>query len=133
MFFQKQIAQALLEAVDLAHRRKLIEVGLQLDPLLRPEVVPMPAHQRQQPAMLAANRIDLSPTRQKVVIDQANHMEPVGHDFRLGEVFAHHRPVPAGQIHAHHSHPLLARHFRQVILQGRFTPPQHHIEDPVPL
>ena len=68
--------------------------------LLRAEIVPMAAHQRQQSAILRPDRIEILPAGQKVMIDQPDHVEAVGHDPRLGKVLAHQGAITGGQIHA---------------------------------
>jgi len=47
----------------------------------------MAALQRDQAAVFGSDRIDLAPTGQEVVVDQADHMEPVGDNERLGKLF----------------------------------------------
>jgi len=37
-------------------------------------------------------------------MDDADDMEAVGHDARVGKVQPHQRAVAGGQIHAHHTH-----------------------------
>ena len=39
-----------------------------------------------------------------MVVDEANHVEPIGHDARVGEVFADQRAIGGRQIHAHPTH-----------------------------
>src|SRR5215467_1313232 len=81
--------------------------------------------------MLGAGRVDLPPTGQKMMVDQTDDVEAIGHDLSFRKVLADQGAVSAGQIHANHSHPLLARQLRQICLQSSLTAAQHDIEDAV--
>lgn len=62
----------------------------------------MTTQQREQAAVLAADRIQVPPAGQEVVIDDADDMETVGHDACIGEVQVEQGAVGRRQIHAHH-------------------------------
>jgi hypothetical protein len=70
MFFQQQVAKVLFEAIDHCQRGKRIQVGLQLGLLFRFEVMTVAAHQREQTAVFAGNRIYVLPAGQEVMVDQ---------------------------------------------------------------
>jgi len=48
----------------------------------------VPAHQRQQPTVLAGDGIDLAPAVQEVMIDDADDMEAVGDGAGVLQVLA---------------------------------------------
>src|SRR5437867_2192924 len=56
----------LLEAVDEFQRGIFFQIGGEPQLLLRAQVMAVTAHQRQQPAVLAGERIDLAPAVQEV-------------------------------------------------------------------
>ena len=89
----------------------------------------MAAHQREQAAILGPDRIDLAPAGQEVMVDEADDMEAIGHDLRVGKVLADQRAIDARQIHADDPHAIFARQLRQVALQRGFAAAQHHVED----
>jgi len=64
----------------------------------------VPPQQRQHTAILATGRIEVTPARQEVMIDDTDHVEAVGANARVGEVEPHQRAVAGGQIHTHHTH-----------------------------
>src|SRR5579862_1725584 len=99
--------------------------------LLRLQVVTMTAHQAQQTPMLCSHRIQFLPASQEVMVDDADHMETIGHDSGLGKVLSDQRAIHAGQIHAHHFHQLLALQFFQPGFQRRFAAPGHHVVNAV--
>ena len=112
-------------------RRLLDQVGQQSQFLLGFEIVAMPAHQRHQSAVLGADRIDLPPAGQEVVVDQADHMEPVGHDQRVGEVFSDDGTVDRRQVHTDHQHLLFAFQMKEIRFQRRFRAAQRDVVDAV--
>src|SRR6516225_9634088 len=64
-----------------------------------------------------------------MVVDEADHVETIGHDLGLGEVLADQGAVGARQIHADDAYAVLSRQFRQVGFQSGLTASQHDIED----
>src|SRR5690348_182531 len=60
----------------------------------------VPAHEREEAAVLGAHRIDLAPASQEMVIDQPDHMEAVGHDHRIGKLELDDGAVHRRQVHA---------------------------------
>src|ERR1700731_1706982 len=80
MLFQQQVAQPLLKPVDEFQGGMFSQVGGELELLLGSQIVAMPAHQRQQPAVLAGDGIDLAPAVQEVMVDDADDVEAVGHN-----------------------------------------------------
>src|SRR5690348_13217178 len=63
------------------------------------------------------------------MINEADHVESIGHDLGFGEVFAYDGAVDAGQVHTDDTDALLARQSLQIRRQSGFTAPQHHIEN----
>jgi hypothetical protein len=51
----------------------------------------------------------------------------------LGKYFFTNARYDAGQVHAHHLHPIPSRQFGQVRLQRRIATAEHHIKYRVPL
>src|SRR4051812_47677212 len=51
----------------------------------RGTIVAMPPHQRDRAAVFRADLVDLPPAGQKMVIDAADHVKPIGDDHRLGK------------------------------------------------
>ena len=100
MFFQQQVAEPLLESVDLVQRRVLCQVRQQACFLLEFEVMAVAAHQGHEAAVLGADGVDLAPARQEVVVDETDHVEAVGHDQSLGEVELDDGAIDGGQVHA---------------------------------
>ena len=62
----------------------------------------MTSHKADQATVLATFRIVLLPDLQEVLVDQANDMESVGHDGRVGEVLPGDTPVGFRQVHDDH-------------------------------
>ena len=91
----------------------------------------MAPHQREQAAVLGANRIDLSPAGQEVVIDEPDHVKTVGHDDRLGKMLSDDRAVDHCQVHAHDPHLLFTLKPKEIGLQGRFGTAEYDIVDAV--
>lgn len=108
MLLQEQIAEPLFEPVDHLQRRILGQIGAQPFQLLGPEIVPMAAHQGEQSAVLRSDGVQIAPAVQEVMIHQPNHMEPVGHDQRIGEMFVHQRAIVGRQVDSHHAHQMFA-------------------------
>src|SRR5689334_8521803 len=131
MLFQHQVAEALFEPIDLAERRELVEVALQLGFLVRIEVMAVPPHQREQAAMLGSEGIDFPPTSQELMVDEADDVETVGHNLGLGKMLAHDGAIDAGQVHADDPYTILTGEFGQVVLQSRLTAAEHNVEDGV--
>jgi hypothetical protein len=96
------MAQPLFEAVGGSQHRVKLEITLQPGLLLRLQIPSVTAHQRDQTAVFAGHWIQLPPKRQEVMIDEPDDMEPVGHNLRIREAFAHKGAVGAGQIDTHH-------------------------------
>lgn len=72
------------------------------------QMVRMPSHEGQQAALPRASRIEVAPTGQKVLVNEANDVEAIGHNARVGEMFAYQSAVSGGQVHAHQTHPRFA-------------------------
>ena len=72
MLLQQQITETLLKAVDDREQRVLAEILLQAHQLIRAQIVPMAAHEREQAAVFGAYRIEIAPASEKVLVDQAN-------------------------------------------------------------
>ncbi len=113
-FFQQQITEPLLEAVDEFQRRVRSQVIGKPCSLLRLQAVAVAAQEREQAAVLTRHRIQFLPAGQEVVIDEADHVEAVGHDAGLREMLTNQGTVDAGQIHAHHPHAGLAFQARHI-------------------
>jgi hypothetical protein len=77
--FQEQITELLFEVVNRFQRRTLAKVNGQPLLLFR-LVMPMPAHQRQQTAMLRVHRARFFPAGQEVMMDDTDNVETVGHN-----------------------------------------------------
>ncbi len=131
VFLEEQVAEALFEAVDEVQGRVLGQIGQQAKALIGFEVVPMPSHQREQTAVLAARRIDLSPAGQEVVVDEPDDVEAIGDNDRLGEVLTHDGTVNHRQVHADDPNLLFAFHGMQIRLQGRFRAAERDVVDPL--
>jgi len=131
VLFEQQVAELLFEPVDGIEGGPLGEIGHEPQLLFRFEVMAMAAHERQQSPVLRAHRIDLSPAGQEVVVDETDHMEAVGHDYGLGEVFPDQAAVNGGQVHADDPHQLLALQAQAIGLQRRFRAAQRDIVDAV--
>jgi len=78
MLLQKQVAEPLFEAVNEFQRGIFFQIGGEPELLIGAQIVAVAAHQRQQPAVLTGG-IDLAPAVQEVMVDDADHMEAVGH------------------------------------------------------
>src|SRR5690349_4672101 len=57
------------------------------------------------------------------MINEADHVESIGHDLGFGEVFAYDGAVDAGQVHTDDTDALLARQSLQIRRQSGFTAP----------
>jgi hypothetical protein len=123
----------LFKPVDHSDGRELLKICLQSGDLPWFQIVAMTPHQTEQTPALASVWIDFPPARQEVMHDQPNYMEAVGHDAGIGKLLLHQRAIRAGQVHAHHLHPIPSRQFGQVRLQRRFATAEHHIKYRVPL
>jgi hypothetical protein len=110
---------------------ELGQVGQQAEFLVGFEVVAMTPHQGHQAAVFRPNRIDLSPAGQEVVVDEADHMEAVRHDDRLGEVLADDRAIDDGQVHADYAHLLFDFQGKKIRLQGGFGAAERNIVNAV--
>jgi hypothetical protein len=64
--------------------------------------------------------VDLSPTGQEVVVDEADHMEAIGDNHRIGKLFLDDRSVDSGQIHADDPDLLFAFKTKEIGVQGGF-------------
>jgi hypothetical protein len=56
------------------------------------------------------------------MIDDANHVEAVGHDARIREVQPDQGAIVGGQVHAHHAHFGLAFQPLKIGLQRQLRP-----------
>ena len=97
--------------------------------LLRGQVMAVAAHEREQPAVLGADRIELLPASQEVMVHGADDMKAIGHDLCLRKVFPDQRPIGRCQIHANQLHQMLAFQPIQIALQRRLAAAEHHVED----
>jgi len=104
MFFQQEIAESLFKAVDHLQPGMDLQVGLKFFQLLRLEVVTVPAHERQQSAILGTDRVQIAPAIEKVVIYQPDDVKAIGDDQGVGKELAHQRAIHCRQIHAHHAY-----------------------------
>ena len=62
----------------------------------------MAPHQRKQATIAGTHAIDVPPAGQEVMIDDADDMEAIRYDARVGEVFVNQGAVGRSQVHAHH-------------------------------
>ena len=130
MLLQQQVAEPLFEAVDQLQGRMCGQIGGQAK--LSDRARRLWRWRRisdSRPRFLRAYRIDVSPAGQEVMIDEANDMEAVGHDARIGEVHADQGAIVRGQIHAHHPHLGFAFQPLKIGLQGELRAAQHHVVD----
>src|SRR3954464_14815837 len=66
-----------------------------------------------------------------MVVDQANDVEAIGHDFGVGKVLANDRAVNARHVHADNLDAVFAGQLLQIMLQSRFTASEDDVEDGV--
>src|ERR1017187_4999378 len=92
-------------------------------------MVAMTAQQREQAAVLAADRVQVPPTGQEVVVDDADDMEAIGHDACVGEVQVDQGAVGRGQIHAHHFDLSLALQMLEIGAQRELGSAEYDIID----
>ena len=59
----------------------------------------MPVHQRQQSSIFSPQRVDGLPEFEEMMIDEANDVETISHDFGIGEIFASQVAVGLREIH----------------------------------
>jgi hypothetical protein len=130
-FFQQQITEPLLEAVDEFQRRVRSQVIGEPCSLLRLQAVAVAAHEREQSAVARACGIEFAPAGQERVVDDANHGEAVGHDARVGEALAHERAIRRREVHAHHADVGFALEPRQIGLERAFRAAENHVIDSV--
>lgn len=76
----------MFDSEDTLQRRTLGEVGRQTVSLTGFEVVLMAPYQREQGAVFGPGRIDVPPTGQQMMVDEVDHVKPVGDNDGLGEV-----------------------------------------------
>jgi hypothetical protein len=129
VFLQQQVAEALFEAVDDLQDGMFGQIGCQADFLLGFEIVAVAAHEAEQAAVLAGDRIDLPPGGQKMLIDEADDVEAVGDDTGVGEVLLHQSAIGDREIHAHHTHVLFGLQTLKIGFQSGFGAAQDHIID----
>ncbi len=77
MLLQKQITQPLFEPVDQFQHRAFREIGAESNGLLRSEIVPVTAHEREQTSILRADAIQIAPAVQEVMVHQPDHMKTI--------------------------------------------------------
>ena len=63
------------------------------------------------------------------MVDDADHVEPVGDDARVGEVQADQRAIVGGQVHAHHAHLGFAFQALKIGLQRKLGTAQDDVID----
>ena len=100
--------QLLLEAVDRLDGGMLLEVLAQPEGLLGLQVAGMASHQRDQPLVERAGRVEAPPQLHEALAEQAHDVEAVRHDPGLGEVPSNQGPVGLGEVDAHQLHLVLA-------------------------
>ncbi len=91
----------------------------------------MAPHQREQAAILAADRVDLAPAGEEVVVDDADDVEAIGDDGRIGKLPLDQRAVGGREIDADDAHLVLALKLSEIGGQRSFRAPQHDIIDGV--
>src|SRR3954452_3395634 len=89
----------------------------------------MASHQGDQAAILGTDGVDLPPTGQEVVVDEADDMKPVGDDDRFGKVLLSDRTIDYSQVHAHDPDVLFAFELKQIGLQGGFRAAESDVID----
>ena len=89
----------------------------------------MAPHQGKESAVPGADAVEVPPAGQEVVIDDADHMEAVGHDACVGKVQPDQGAIVGGQVHAHHAHLGLAFQPLKIGLQRKLRPAQDHVID----
>ena len=108
-FFSSKSQSRFFETVDFAQDRELVEAGLEFELLVGLEIVAVATHQREQAAVLGAGGIDLAPTGQEVMVDEADDVEAIGDDLGFGKVLADDRAVDARQVHTDDADAVFAR------------------------
>jgi hypothetical protein len=85
-FLQQQVAEVLFEAVDRIQDGMGIQIGLESGFLFRSKMPAVAPHQGNQAAVPAADGIQIAPAGEEMMVDEANHMKPIGHDEGVGKV-----------------------------------------------
>ena len=101
MLDSEKPAKTLFELIDGFKGRVKLEVLKETVPLIGEEPIGVAANQRQQASIHSALRIQERPSGQKLLVDQADDVEPVSDDQGLGEVFASQGSIGGRQIHAY--------------------------------
>jgi hypothetical protein len=60
--------------------------------------VPVTAHQGEQTTILGSSRVEIAPAGQKLLVDQTNDVDAVGHNARVRKLFGDQSPVDGSQI-----------------------------------
>ena len=89
----------------------------------------MTPHQGNESAIPGTDTVQVPPTSQEVMIDDADHMEAVGHNARVREMQPDKGAIVGGQVHAHRAHLGLAFQPLKIGLQRQLRPAQDHVID----
>lgn len=104
---------------------------LVLMPFLQPAGM-APQHAWKAP-MGSEFRNDLAGQIQEVMLEEADDVEPISHDTRVGEPAPHQGPVGTGEVNADHLDLLAALQSAQEARQFACAAPRHDVEDPTVL
>lgn len=86
----------------------MVKVEGKLATLLLGEICGVAPHERHEPTALGCFQVDVPPGREKLLCDEANDVEAIGHNQRVAKVLGDQRAVGGRQIYADHANLLFA-------------------------